>query len=145
MLKDVLFDNTTLIDIDIKDKIDLFTKITKISKEKGYISDEQGVIEDFYAKEQNTETYLGTECAIPHARSSRILKNVIFFVRVKNTIKWSDEDNAKFIFAILAKEDDVDKHIDMLMAVSKKVLDLKVLDVLRKSNSREEILEILCK
>jgi len=31
------------------------------------------------------------------------------------------------------------------MAVSKKVLDPKVLDVLRKSNSREEILEILCK
>lgn len=145
MIKDVLFKETILINADIKDKIDLFSKITKLAKQLDIISDEQGVIEDFYAKEQNTETYLGTECAIPHARSSRILKNAIFFVKVKKPIRWSDEESAKYIFAILAKNEDVDAHIDMLMNVSKKVLDSTVLDVIKHSEDVNEILEILCK
>ena len=145
MVKDVLLKETVLLNADIKDKIDLFGKITKLAKELDIISDEQGVIEDFYEKEQNTETYLGTECAIPHARSSRILKDAIFFIRTNNPIKWSDEDNAKYIFAILAKEEDVDSHIEMLMNVSKKVLDSNVLNVIKKSNNSDEILEVLCK
>lgn len=145
MMKDVLLKETLLINVDIKDKIDLFGKTTKLAKELNIISDEQGVIEDFYEKEQNTETYLGTECAIPHARSSRILKNAIFFVKSKKSIKWSDEDNAKYIFAILAKEDDVDSHIEMLMNISKKVLDSNILDVIKNSDSKDEILEVLCK
>lgn len=145
MMKDVLLKETVLINADIKDKIDLFGKITKLAKELDIISDEQGVIEDFYEKEQNTETYLGIECAIPHARSSRILKNAIFFIRTNKPIKWSDEDNAKYIFAILAKEEDVDSHIEMLMNVSKKVLDSNVLNVIKESNNSDEILEVLCK
>lgn len=69
-----------------------------------------------------------------------MLKNTIFFVRVKKAIRWSDEDNAKFIFAILAKEADVDLHIDMLMAVSKKVLDNDFLNLIKVSNDKDEIL-----
>lgn len=140
MLKNVLLPETILLDVDAKDKIDLFNKITALAKELDIISDENKVIEEFYAKEQSSETYLGTDCAIPHARSNKVLKNTIFFVRVKKAIRWSDEDNAKFIFAILAKEADIDLHIDMLMAVSKKVLDNDFLNLIKVSNDKDEIL-----
>lgn len=142
MLKDKLMKETIFLDLDVKDKLDLFTKIAEKAKELGIITDIQKIIEDFYEKEQTTETYLGTSCAIPHARSERVNKNVVFFIRANKAVKWGD-DNAKYIFAILAKKEDVDIHIDMLMSISKKILENKTIEVLTNASKEEEILNIL--
>lgn len=142
MLKDKLTKETIFLDLDVKDKLDLFTKIAEKAKELEIVTDVQKIIEDFYEKEQTTETYLGTSCAIPHARSERVNKNAIFFVRTTKAVKWG-EDSAKYIFAILAKNTDVDVHIDMLMSISKKILENKTIEVLTNALTKEEILEIL--
>lgn len=144
MLKDKISKETILLDFDVKDKLDLFTKISKIAKDLGIVNDAEKLVEDFYEKEQTTETYLGTSCAIPHARSKRVLKNAVFFIRTNKAVNWSD-DSAKYIFAILAKEEDVDTHIDMLMSISKKILVNKTIEVLTNAVNEEEILEVLTK
>ena len=87
MLKNVLLPETILLDVDAKDKIDLFNKITALAKELDIISDENKVIEEFYAKEQSSETYLGTDCAIPHARSNKVLKKYNFLCSCKKSYK----------------------------------------------------------
>lgn len=143
MLKGIISEKTIMLDLEVSDKIDLFHKIVEVAQNLGYISDAHGVIEDFYEKEQNTETYLGTKCAIPHARSSRILNNTIFYIRLKNEIKWADDEYVKYIFAVLAKENEVDKHIDMLMNVSKKILEPKVFEALKTEKDEKEIEKIM--
>lgn len=145
MLKDIVTKETVFINIDAQDKIDLFSKIASYAKKLNLISDETGIIEDLYEREQTTETYLGTSCAVPHARSSKVLKTSVFFVRLNKAIRWSDEENAKYIFLILAKDVDVDLHIDLLMAISKKILDNKSMEIFTASEDTNEILETLIK
>lgn len=145
MLKDIVTKETVFINIDAQDKIDLFSKIASYAKKLNLISDETGIIEDLYEREQTTETYLGTSCAVPHARSSKVLKTSVFFVRLNKAIRWSDEENAKYIFLILAKDVDVDLHIDLLMSISKKILDNKSMEIFTASEDTNEILETLIK
>lgn len=75
----------------------------------------------------------------------KVLKTSVFFVRLNKAIRWSDEENAKYIFLILAKDVDVDLHIDLLMAISKKILDNKSMEVFTASEDTNEILETLIK
>ncbi|WP_068268406.1 PTS sugar transporter subunit IIA [Caviibacter abscessus] len=145
MLKNIVTKETVFINIDAQDKIDLFSKIASYAKKLNLISDETGIIEDLYEREQTTETYLGTNCAVPHARSSKVLKTSVFFIRLNRDIRWSDEENAKYIFLILAKDTDIDLHIDLLMAISKKILDNKSMEVFETSENADEILETLVK
>lgn len=142
MLKDKISLETIYLDYDVKDKLDLFTKISKEAMKLGIVSDVERTVEDFYEKDQTTETYLGTNCAIPHARSKRVLKNTVFFIRTEKMLNWS-EDKAKYIFAILAKEEDADTHIEMLMSISKVVLNKEIMKVLETAKTKEEILKVL--
>ena len=145
MLKDIVTKETIFINTDAHDKIDLFNKIASYAKKQNLISDETGIIEDLFEREQTTETYLGTNCEAPQARSSKVLKTSVFFVRLNKAIRWSDEENAKYIFLILAKDTDIDLHIDLLMAISKKILDNKAMEVFVASENVNEILETLVK
>ncbi|VWL85579.1 PTS sugar transporter subunit IIA [Oceanivirga miroungae] len=134
-----------ILDIDVKDKLHLFEKVSKKAYELKLVSNEAKLIEDFYDREKSFETYLDNECAVPHVRTENVLESCIFFIRLKKPIKWSDEAKAQEIFAILAKDDEADYHIDMLMNVSKKIMRKEYLDVLKKSKDVKKIVEIINK
>ncbi len=135
-----------LLDLNAKDKLHLFEQISKKAVELGIANDIQGLILDFYEKERNAETYLGTDCAIPHVRSSRVNESCIFFVRLAKPIKWSDdEDTAQIIFPIFAKEEDFDLHIDMLLNISKKVMNKDNLKTFKNSKKVDEIVKLINK
>ncbi|WP_067141679.1 PTS sugar transporter subunit IIA [Oceanivirga salmonicida] len=134
-----------LLDLNAKDKLHLFEQISKKAKELGIANDAQGLILDFYEKERNAETYLGTDCAIPHVRSSRVNESCIFFVRLAKPIKWSDEDTAQIIFPIFAKEEDYDLHIDMLLNISKKVMNKDNLKIFRTTKKVDDIVTLINK
>ncbi len=143
MLNNFSANDLLLLDIEINDKNELFEIIAKKTKELGITDDESGVIEDFVTKDKNTVTYLGNEYAIPHIRSSKIKNNVVLFIRSKNSIKWSDDDEARYIFSILIKKEDRNTHIEALKKISKKVLDKKSSDIFKNSKDKEEILSII--
>lgn len=134
-----------VLDIDVKDKLHLFEKISKLASSLQIVSSEAKLVEDFYQREKTFETYLDSECAIPHVRSENVLESCIFFFRLKNSIKWTDEEKVKEVFAILAKEDEADYHIDMLMNISKKVINKSNLEKLKKSSDIKEIVDIINK
>lgn len=134
-----------VLDIEVKDKLHLFEKISKLASSLNIITNEAKLIEEFYQREKSFETYLDSECAIPHVRSTNVLDSCIFFVRLKKAIKWTDDEKVKEIFAVLAKEDEADYHIDMLMNISKKVMNKEYLDKLKKTNSVKEIVDIINK
>ncbi|MBS9784568.1 MAG: PTS sugar transporter subunit IIA [Oceanivirga sp.] len=143
MLNNFYAEDLVLLDIEVKEKKDLFEIISKKIKELGVTDDENGVVEDFMKKDKNTVTYLGNEYAIPHIRSSRINSNIILFIRMTNSISWSDDDRARYIFSIIIKEEDRNTHIEALKRISKKVLDKKSSDIFKNSKDKEEILSII--
>ncbi len=135
-----------ILNISVKDKLHLFEKIADKAMELNIVKNRNNLIKDFYEKERNFETYLTTECAIPHVRSSNVFESCIFYIKLQKPIKWTEEEEeAKYIFAILAKENDADLHIEMLMNISKKVINSKMLSILKETNDVNEIVEIINK
>ncbi len=145
MLNSFSCDDLCVLDIELKDKKELFEKIVEVAENLDIINaeDKNTIVEAFIKKEKNTVTYLGNEYSIPHVRSEKIKKHCVIYIRTVNGIKWSDDDKVKNIFVILSKNTDRDLHIDTLMNISKKVLSKKSSDIFKNSKNTEEILSII--
>lgn len=143
MLIDISSKDTIFLDLDIKSKEELFEMISKRAINLKLVEDKISIIEDFIEREKRTETYLGSNCAIPHVKSDKVLKNSIFFVRLNKELTWSGNDKVKCIFLILVKNIDIQEHLKILKMVSSIVLKNEILKVFKNSNNKKEISNII--
>ena len=68
------------------------------------------------------------------------------FIRLKNSIKWNDEnDRVKYVFVLLIKPNYEDLHIDMLMSLSRSIIDKDLSQLIKHSKNIDEVLEIINK
>ncbi|VWL85259.1 PTS sugar transporter subunit IIA [Oceanivirga miroungae] len=131
--------DTIVLDLDVKDKIDIFKLVAKKAKELNIIEDEEKVIEEFIEKEKDTETYLGSKCAMPHIKTNIIGSSVIFYIRLKNEMLWSGKDSAKYIFLIISNREDVEKHLKLLRLISKIIMKNDILKIFKESDDTLKI------
>lgn len=143
MLIDISSEDTIFLDLDIKSKEELFEMISKRAINLKLVEDKISIIEDFIEREKVTETYLGSNCAIPHVKSGKVLKNSIFFVRLNKELTWSGNDKVKCIFLILVKNINTQEHLKILKMVSSIVLKNEILKVFKNSNNKKEISNII--
>jgi mannitol/fructose-specific phosphotransferase system IIA component (Ntr-type) len=106
--------------------------------------DRETYIRDVYAREEIVPTGIGDLIAIPHARSAGVSTSSLVYLRLNTAIRWSDEEDARFIFGIAVPEDNVDnQHLKILSSVAKKLLDDDIKSVIIQSTSKQEILSVL--
>ena len=68
------------------------------------------------------------------------------FIRLKNSIKWNDEnDRVKYVFVLLIKPNYEDLHIDILMSLSRSIIDKDLSQLIKHSKNIDEVLEIINK
>lgn len=116
--------------------------------ETGYIGNYEEYIDSVYKREEIAPTTVGYEIGLPHGKGSSVKKSVIAFMRVKNPILWNIQDNekVKMIFMLAVSEEDGKSiHNDILVDLSKKILDHKFRERMEKSKNVEEILELINK
>lgn len=130
---------TIVLDLDASSKEDIFKLVAEKAKELGLIEDVEKIISKFIEKENDTETYLGSKCAMPHIKTSTINTNVIFYIRLKSEMLWSGKDSAQYIFLIISNKEEVDKHLKLLRLVSKVIMQKEILKVFKESNSKNII------
>ena len=135
--KDLFYD-----DLEISNKKELFDFIIKELTEKERIENP----EKMYNKEKQIKTFLGSHFAIPHIKSKKVIENTLMFIRLKNSIKWNDEnDRVKYVFVLLIKPNYEDLHIDMLMSLSRSIIDKDLSQLIKHSKNIDEVLEIINK
>ena len=139
--KDLFYD-----DLEISNKKELFDFIIKELTEKERIENPERILEKMNNKEKQIKTFLGSHFAIPHVKSKKVIENTLMFIRLKNSIKWNDENvRVNYVFVLLIKPIYEDLHIDMLMSLSRSIIDKDLSQLIKHSKNIDEVLEIINK
>lgn len=109
---------------------------------------EEDYLQSLVDRENIFPTSVGFLFGIPHGKCCSVIGASVAFIRLKNPILWSDEEEekeeAKFIFAIaVTKEEGKNEHIEILTKLSRAILDDEFREKLEKAETKNEILNLI--
>lgn len=143
-MPDIITENLIVLDIELPDKAAVIDEIANLLAADSRLVDRESYIKDVYDREEIVPTGIGDLIAIPHARSTAVSSASLVYMRLISAIRWSDDEDARYIFGIAAPEDNVDNlHLKILSSVAKKLLDDDVKRIIVESTSKQRILEAL--
>ena len=107
------------------DKQDILRQITELMNKQGNVADLEKYRQSVLAREKESSTGVGEGIAIPHAKTSAIIKPGLAAMVVPNGVDFDSLDGApvKLIFLIAAPEKAENTHIDMLSRLSEMLMD----------------------
>lgn len=138
-------ENLVCLDLKSNNKQDLLNEMAEILKDNQCISNKDDYLKDVWAREELGSTGFEDGIAIPHAKSSSVIKPA-FAVGIHRTgIEYgADDGELSNIFFMLASPDGGDNHhIEALAQISSKIIEDGFLDSLRSATSRAEVVKLL--
>lgn len=132
---------------NLQNKDDVLRKLAEISLNLGVANDKDLVYKAFLAREEIGSTGMVNEFAIPHAKSEAITQAQILYLRNQSGIEdWEtlDDTKVKLIVALLVPAENKDnQHLQILSNVSRKLMKDENIEILRNSQSKDEIINLL--
>lgn len=143
-MSEIISREMIVLDLEAKDKDEVIEKLSRVIEKQGKLIDLKGYIEQVKDREKTFATSVGFDFAIPHGKCDSVKSAAVAFARLKDEIKWSDEEVAKYIFLIAVPESEAgDTHLKILAQLSRKIMREEFREKLEKSNDIEEVLENL--
>lgn len=137
--KNVFFDN-----LEVENKNEFFEFITDELIKLERVENPKRILYKFEKRENEVTTFLGSNFAIPHLQSSKVLENTIVYARLKKPIIWNEKgDLVQYIFAVLVKPSYENLHIDILMSISRNIIDKQNANTLKTSSNIDDILNLV--
>ena len=96
-------------------------------------------------RERLGSTGLGEGFAVPHARLNNLTQTHACFVKLDEAVNYdaNDRQPVDLVFVILIPEASTEEHLRILASLAKIFSDQSVCDRIRKSESTEQILDII--
>lgn len=136
-----------LIETNIKGntKEDVMDELIQKFDENGIIKSARKFKKAIVKREKESTTGIGFHIAIPHGKSSAVLKPQVAFGMKKDGVNWEslDGEDAKLIFMIAVPEESNNEHLKILQMLSRKLMDDNFRDQLLQANTNEEIYALL--
>ncbi|MGT2908137.1 PTS sugar transporter subunit IIA [Streptococcus dentiloxodontae] len=134
--------NNILLDVNVKDKIELFHYIAQHVKDKGIIDGESELVEAFLEREKEVSTGLQDSFAIPHAKADFIKKPTILFLKLTHPIEWEtfDDQPVSNVFALMVpSEYKGTLHLEMISKVATSLLEEEFINSVKNSSDKDEL------
>lgn len=131
-----------LLNVNVKDKKDLFVYIASYAKKKQIIDDEQKLIKAFINRELEVSTGLQDSFAIPHAKSNCIMEPTVLYLKLLHPIEWETFDNepVQNIFALLVPiKYEGTLHLEMISRIATSLLDDEFIMMVKNSSNIDEL------
>ena len=142
-MKSFINKNNIILNLNTEDKSLIIDKMVDTIPETKLI-DKKKFIGDIMKREEMENTVVGFKVAIPHGKSEFISIPQIVFAKLEKEIFWGDPDEkVKYIFLLGVPNASASEHIEILMKLSKKILDEKFREKLEFTNDKEELLKII--
>lgn len=138
--------NTKLVklDFDAKDKLDAIDQLAKLIEEQGKLKDYEGYINQVLEREKIFPTSIGYSVSIPHGKCDSVNEAAIAFGRLNNEIKWSDEENIRYVFLIAVPESEAgDTHLKILAQISRKLMREEFRNKIEAAETADEIINAM--
>lgn len=143
-MNDLITRDMILLDLEASDKNEVIQKLSEVIESQGRLIALEGFLEQVNKREETFPTSIGFNVAIPHGKCDSVKKAALAFARLKNEVKWSEDENAKYVFLIGVSEEEAgNKHLQILAQLSRNIMKEEFRERLEQSKSIEEILSIL--
>ena len=127
-------------------KEEAIKKLADKLEEAGFLTSCNEFLESIYLREEIAPTTVGYGIGLPHGKGSCVKESVVAFMRVKNPILWNiqDDEKVKIVFMLaVSEEEGKGTHNDILVELSKKILDSNFRNRIENSSSIEEIVKLI--
>lgn len=145
-LNEVIDPHTIDLRMDVDSKKEALEQLSEILLEQNRIVEKEVFIADIMKREVLESTNMGMGVAIPHGKSSAVIKNTIAIARLIKPIHWNasgDDRPVKAIF-LLAVCDDKNKnsvHIELISQAAALLLNEAFLNTLFTTQSKTELID----
>ncbi|WP_373897984.1 PTS sugar transporter subunit IIA [Haloimpatiens sp. FM7315] len=103
-----------------------------------------GYVKKVFDRENEFSTAVGYEVAIPHGKSDSVKSAALAFGRLKDDIKWSEEESVRYVFLIAVPEKEAgNRHLQILAQISRGLMREEFREKLKNASTKDQILEIL--
>ncbi|MEZ9445407.1 fructose-specific PTS transporter subunit EIIC [Vibrio sp. 10N.222.54.F12] len=143
---------TTLINQDLiklslsaNSKEDVFKELIDVLYTQGRISDKVQFLADIKTREEQGNTGFEEGIALPHAKSSAVIKPAVVIGVHKQGIEYGADDGqpSKLFFMIASPDGGDDHHIEVLAELSSKLIEEGFIESFMNAQSEQEALELL--
>ncbi|WP_373205157.1 PTS sugar transporter subunit IIA [Clostridium tertium] len=144
-LKDLIKESTIKLQLDAKDKNSVLDEMIKLLVDDNVVTDKNKFKEDILAREELSNTGIGFEIAIPHAKSKAVKEARIAIGITNNGIDYGsiDGQDIKMIFMIAVSEDQSDLHLKALANLSRKLMHDEFRESILNAKTEKEIIDML--
>jgi PTS system nitrogen regulatory IIA component len=127
------------------DKQSLLKNLVEVLKEKRLLQDPKEAYNALLEREKLGSTAVGEEVAIPHAKLKSVDDLIILLAVSRNGVDFESLDNqpVKIFFLVLAPVKKMNLHLKTLARISRLIKSTNFKERVLKSQSKDEILEIL--
>ena len=146
-IKDLLRKELMIMDLKASTKMEAIDEMIEKLKTEGIISDANEFKKLILAREEKSSTGLGEGIAMPHAKTSVVVKPSVLFARSHKGLEYDslDGEPVHIFFMIAASEGAHDLHIETLAKLTKMLLNDDFTKGLLTCNNSDEIYALVDK
>lgn len=135
---------TIAVHLKVEDKAQALDAMAEMLVKAGNVDDKETYIKDVYVREAIGETGMGNYIAIPHGKSTAVVKPGVAIAVLDHEIEWEslDDTGAKIVvlFAVGADDEAAMEHLKLLAMFSKRLGDDTVIQKLLEADSVEDVM-----
>ena len=144
-IKDLIDHELIIMELKAQTKHEMILELSQLLYKKNRISSLEGFVHDIYQREYIDSTAIGYKIAIPHAKSSHVIKPSLAFAKSKQGIDCDamDGDLSHIFFMIAMPQEGINSHLKVLAMISRKLMQEDFRESLIERNQLDEILELI--
>lgn len=139
-------ENLVMLDVECATKEEVIKMMAKKVADEGIAESYEEYLDSLMKREEIAATAVGYDVGLPHGKSTTVKRAAVAFARLKNSVLWSaDEDEyAKMVFMLAIPDGEKGTtHINILVDLSKKILDDDFRAGLEKAATAEEAVKLI--
>ena len=143
-MEQVITTDLICLDVEAESKEDVIHLLAEKLDKAGRLNDKDEYIAEVFKREETYATGVGFSVATPHAKTDAVKTASVAFARLKKAIHWDDEDDVTLIFQLAVPCTGAgDLHLQILAALSRKLIYDEFRDQIAAAASAEEILALI--
>ena len=144
-ISDLMVNELVIFDESISSKEKMFNELAHRLSEVGRINKPDKFIKDLKKRESETSTGIEDGFGIPHAKSKYVIEPTIVFAHTGLMADYTGLDDVPIecVFMIAVPKKSKDIHLDILSSLSRRLMDEKFRNRLKKATTIEEVMSII--
>ncbi|SEP39367.1 PTS sugar transporter subunit IIA [Propionispora vibrioides] len=143
-MEQIITKDLLILDLASSTKEDVIKDMAKVIESEDRLDNLEGYLEQVFKREETFPTSVGFEVAIPHGKTDAVKWPTVAFSRLKNEVKWSNEESVKYVFLIAVPEKEAgNMHLQIIAQLSRKIMREEFREQLKNASEADELLKIL--